>query len=166
MQNLRGSRGFSLLELMIVVAIIAVMSALAAPMIGGMRLKESARGNAQHLAGILADARAQAITQGTNVMVIFSNPVSFQTLGVGAPPAVAQVIQDLDANWVINAGTDVVINVFGAQDTPQGVTPYGAGPASPCSFAPLLGEQLTKRRHSPAGSELRIAAARDSSSSA
>ena len=64
-----GPRGMSLVEVMVVVAIVGALSALAVPNL--IRLVRSSRvaGDARELQGMLNAARAQAITRGLPVVV-------------------------------------------------------------------------------------------------
>ncbi len=140
MQKLRRPAGFSLIELMVVVAIIGILSAYMAPALRAYGTRESARSNAQNIAAVLADARARAISQGTNHLVIFSNPVVFADPLAPTVP-VAQVVQDVDADWALSAA-DVVENAFAAQDSKPAVTPYGLGASSPFSTSPPAGEDF------------------------
>lgn len=78
MMNRRSSRralaaAFTLIELMVVVAVIAVILVLAAPSFRDMILMQRLRGiNAQVVADV-AYARSEAISRGTFVQVVFSS---------------------------------------------------------------------------------------------
>lgn len=64
-------RGFSLIELLIVSAIIAIMAAVALPAIGRYIRNYRIRGAAQEVAGELTAARSKAIMGNTNAGVSF-----------------------------------------------------------------------------------------------
>ncbi len=64
-------RGFSLLEMLVVVAIIATMAAVALPSIGTYVRNYKIRGATQELAGEVQTARAKAIMTNTNAGVSF-----------------------------------------------------------------------------------------------
>jgi prepilin-type N-terminal cleavage/methylation domain-containing protein len=64
-------RGFSLVEMLIVVAIVAVLGAVALPNIGQYIRNYKIRGAAQDVAGSLQAARSRAIMSNTNLGVSF-----------------------------------------------------------------------------------------------
>ena len=67
----RPERGFSLVEMLIVVAIVAVMAAVALPNIGQYIRNYRVKGAAQAVAGELQSARSRAIMSNTNLGVSF-----------------------------------------------------------------------------------------------
>ena len=117
MQKFRSPAGFSIMELMVAVAIIGIVAAMVAPSLQSFGVRESARSNAQNIAAILSEARSRAIDQGTNYIVLFTTPMVLRNPVTGVAPAIAQVIQDVNNNWAVNGGIDVVHNAFAAQDS-------------------------------------------------
>jgi len=67
--NRRPEQGFSLVEMMIVVAIIMVMAAISLPSIGQYMRNYKIRGAAQNVASTLQSARGKAIATNTNAGV-------------------------------------------------------------------------------------------------
>ena len=130
MQKLRTPSGFTLFELMIVVAILGFISALAAPSFVQYRLREETRSAAEVVASAIRSARDRSIREGRQWFVVFNSPNSV------APGAVARVVQDMDNNFQETPG-DIARDVVFQQPPPQ-VTPYGLGPMTPFAAAPLL----------------------------
>ena len=141
MQKLRDLSGFSVIELMVVVAIIGILTAMVAPSLRSFGNRESARANAQNIAAILAETRALAIDQGRNYMVLFSAPTVLRNPITGVSPPIAQIVQDVNGDWAIG-GPDVVRNVFASQDTKPNVSAYGLGGAAPFGTSPTAPEDV------------------------
>jgi prepilin-type N-terminal cleavage/methylation domain-containing protein len=75
--NLRGrfcSSGFSLVELLSVIAIIAIMMTLVAPAISGFGGAGARKGAVATVMGTLEQARVAALESGRDVMVVFARP--------------------------------------------------------------------------------------------
>jgi len=68
----RDQGGFSLVEMLIVVAIVAIMAAVALPNIGQYIRNYKIKGAAQEVAGVMQRARSRAIMTNTNAGVSFA----------------------------------------------------------------------------------------------
>jgi prepilin-type N-terminal cleavage/methylation domain-containing protein len=68
----RGQGGFSIVELLIVVAVIAIMAAVALPNLAGYLRNYRIRGASQQVAGEIQNARMKAITQNVNRGITFA----------------------------------------------------------------------------------------------
>jgi prepilin-type N-terminal cleavage/methylation domain-containing protein len=64
-------RGFSLIELLFATSLLAVLAAMAIPLLGASVDSTRARSAVRYIAGRLAMARAQAVARGANVAVRF-----------------------------------------------------------------------------------------------
>jgi prepilin-type N-terminal cleavage/methylation domain-containing protein len=120
MRRIHASQGFTLLEAVIVVAIVAIGAMLAIPNFTRYRLREQARDAATQMARVLRDARSEAVRTGTQRFVIFN-------------PTNAQVVTDANADWQVTAGVDVVQTVSWQSSLDDAVTPY------PGASAPYAG---------------------------
>jgi len=95
MQRFHARAGYTLFELMIVVAIIGFMSVMAISALKGYARREDTRRAALSVAGMLENARSQAMTTGRMTWVVFKEPVN----GVAKwqdPSQFAAVIWDKD----------------------------------------------------------------------
>ena len=128
------NEGFTLFELMIVISIMGVITALAVPALWRYSVRQDARAGAQNVASALRFARDRSMREGVQYFVLFGAPLS-------APGAVARVVRDADLDFIESA-PDVPIDVFFEPGTSQNVTPYGAGPQTPFAAAPLAPADL------------------------
>jgi prepilin-type N-terminal cleavage/methylation domain-containing protein len=81
----RGGRAFTVLELLVVVAILAVFSALAAPFVRGMQEDQRVRDSARQLASSFATARSRALASSRNHIVYFADASGVATDVCGNP---------------------------------------------------------------------------------
>ncbi len=108
LQPKRRPRGFTLIELMVVVAVIAVVAGLATIGMGRARPRASLNGASVELRALLHQARQQALVSGADVAVLFYPGVSAATDSLGR----VVVYQDALFNF-FNPGSAVH---FGAYD--------------------------------------------------
>lgn len=80
------SRGFTLIELMVVIAVLAIMLALAAPSFADFFQRYRLRGAADKVVTLLASARAEAVMRNRNVSIDFKGGGANWCVGANATP--------------------------------------------------------------------------------
>lgn len=120
---MRGRSGVTLLELMVVVAILGIAAALAVPGIVSWSDDERVKGAARSVADAFTLARSEAIRTGDQHLIIFA-------LGLGATEQIV-VVNDgpvATANCTIDAG-EIVHFVRGVNGVAWGTSTAGASGA-------------------------------------
>src|SRR2546428_7569496 len=81
-----GRRGFTLLELIVVMLVLSVLFAMVAPSLSGFGAGRAAEQTASQIVTLSRWAREQAITEGRSYRLDFdpSNPIYFVTAATGA----------------------------------------------------------------------------------
>lgn len=102
--------GFTLIELMVVVAIAAILSSLAIPSFQTMLLKRSALSAANAFVGDMRFARTEALKRSTRVVMcsVAANSTTACSGAAGAWPNGWLIYVDLNSNGVLDAGEDVI----------------------------------------------------------
>jgi Tfp pilus assembly protein FimT len=142
--RVRGSAGFSLIEALIVVALMAMVAALAAPSVIRYRTRAQARDHAERVMSVLQTARQQAITFGKPVLVLFDDAraptVDEWPAGIEWPDGVfARVVRSENNDFVAD-DTDLIADVQLEGGLSAGVSTYGQGEATPFSDANVPNE--------------------------
>jgi len=130
------SRGFTMVELVVVLAIIGAMVALAVPGITRYQRTEEAKDNAGQVAAAMRQARARSIKEGVPFFVLFNPPVGMGVPGGNLPIVLgtaARVVRDTNGNGIENPG-ELAFNVVPRRLPSSQVTAYGLGPAVPPPF--------------------------------
>ncbi len=131
----RGDRGFTLLEMLVVVAIVATMAAVALPSIGTYIRNYKIKGASQEVAGEVTSARSKAIMSNTNAGVSFVAVDADSYRWVHEDLAAGEqvgLLRDLPtgirfvASGTANAGPSIRFQRLGGFCTP-GVAPCAAG---------------------------------------
>jgi prepilin-type N-terminal cleavage/methylation domain-containing protein len=115
--RLNNQNGFTLVEVVIVIGIVAAMSAVAMPMLFSKaptwRLREAAR----DAYGMMMKARGEAVTSGVNCVVDFNPPNNPPCMAAGSPVVIAYL--DFGGDFVCdNDDTPVKI----VNQWPSGIT--------------------------------------------
>lgn len=101
MVRTNDSRGFSLVEVMSVAAVLGIVVALAFPSMNRFLDKQEAKSSATKIAGVLEDARSHAVTEATPHLVYVNEPTVDASGNCG--PAVT-VVRDSDRSYTITDG--------------------------------------------------------------
>lgn len=126
-------RGFTMIEILMVVAVLAIMYMIAIPKIGEIRSRSSLRAARQELASAFAAARAAALQKGkTSTLTLASNAATVTVLSGLAGTSVqvyGPVRLDKDLNSTLTALSSAPTTIqFDARGlitpVPVGVTAY------------------------------------------
>ena len=122
MKRFHDRQGFTLLELMTVVAIMGIVVALAIPAMTSYKRKEDTRRAAVAVSGMVSNARTRAIATGRMTFLLLAEP----TNGVApfAPGQIAALVSDDDGD---NRATvaDSVLPIFPDPGMSPSVSLYG-----------------------------------------
>jgi prepilin-type N-terminal cleavage/methylation domain-containing protein len=123
--ELRGASGFTLIETAIVVALMALLMSFVIPSFSRQRTRSDARSHAARIMGVLKEARAQAISFGQPVMVLFDDPVAPAVLPVRS---FARIVRNTDSNCEEDSAVDVITDVEIEPGLSDSVSAYGMHP--------------------------------------
>jgi type IV fimbrial biogenesis protein FimT len=114
-------RGFTLLELMVTLAVLAILITVGIPAFGDMVQNNRVTAQTNELVSALNTARSEAVKRGRNVQVVVAaedNGWSAVVSVVGAAGDPVRVIERADSIVTVNAAT-VVFRPTGAPLAPQ-----------------------------------------------
>lgn len=109
MSDQRRARGFSLTEIMVVVAILGITTALAVPAFNRMQVNGRAKSTARMISNAFQAARAQAIVSEEQHVVMWTAPAAIDACGTALPGPIV-ILDDANGNCCIDGG-ETLINV-------------------------------------------------------
>lgn len=110
------NKGFTLVEVMIVIAIFAVIAAVITPTFLASRDHSKVKGDAVNLRAVFESAKLRAIKHNTNVVVRFPDATSYQVFIDTNRNNVQDAGEDLIANETLAPGVTITSNTFTDND--------------------------------------------------
>lgn len=101
---MRKARGFTLIEVMVIVTIIGILAAVAAPSLSESMARRRVEGVANELQADLQYAKTQAVSVNSSVQLITT--ASGYTVGTTATPALFKTIA-LETSYTLTSGVTV-----------------------------------------------------------
>jgi len=140
MKRFHDRQGFTLIELMTVVAIMGIVVALAIPAMTSYKRKEDTRRAAVNVSGMLTNARARAIASGRMTFLLLAEPVDGSV--VFQPGQIAALVTDDDGDLAVTAA-DTAVAIFPAEGMNPSVSLYGAS-STPHSAVAISPDDLSE----------------------
>ena len=124
------NKGFTLIELMIVIAIFAVLAGITAPMFLQWRDRTKVSGDATELRAVFEMAKMRAIKHNTNTIVSFPNTTSYRAFVDTNNNGAWDAGEDIFAERVLSPGVTITVNTFAGNDMAFNPRGMANGPAS------------------------------------
>jgi type IV fimbrial biogenesis protein FimT len=122
------NKGFSLVELMIVIAILGVLAAVITPSFLSWRDRSKVKGDATELRAVFESAKLRAIKHNTNAVVTFPDVTSFQAFVDTNNNGVQDADEVMITAHTLAPGVTITTNTFAGNDmafTPRGMANAG-----------------------------------------
>ena len=125
-------QGFTLIEVVTVVAILGIVVSIALPSLSRYQAKEQAQDNTQRTASFMSEARSRAMSDGVPYLIYFNDSSQPNANGTRAP--IATMVKDNDSTYSITTG-DESEDLEWASGTVDAVTMYGEHPNATAPLA-------------------------------
>lgn len=110
------NKGFSLVELMIVIAIVGILAAVMTPSFLSWRDRSKVRGDATELRAVFESAKLRAIKHNCNAVVAFPDTTSYQAFVDTNNSGVRDAGEDMITTRTLAPGVTITTNTFVGND--------------------------------------------------
>jgi type IV fimbrial biogenesis protein FimT len=110
------NKGFTLMEVMIVIAIIAITAGILTPSFLQWRDRSKVRGDATELRAAFESAKLRAIKHNTNVVVTFPDATSYQSFIDVNENSARDTGEDIIFSRTLSPGVTITTNTFTGSD--------------------------------------------------
>jgi type IV fimbrial biogenesis protein FimT len=147
---MRKSRGLTLLELMAVIALVAILMTLAAPSFQGFTANQQVRSASGAITGALNYARSQAVTRNTDVVIERDANDWANGWSISVNGEVLAVQNELPGVNIVAPGATLTYNREGRVTTNNfrfdiAAAPNGSGATQHCVTVSLSGMPSTRQ---------------------
>jgi prepilin-type N-terminal cleavage/methylation domain-containing protein len=116
LMNPSSSRGFSLVEMAIVVLVMGMLLTFAVPSIRSLSDSYQLRGAAENIAGQFRLAREKAIGTGTDQLIQFRSPKTYKTLQGASTVATWSLPNHISYVWATGTDSNYTVAKDGRMD--------------------------------------------------
>ena len=110
------NQGFSLLELLIVIAIFGILAGIMTPSFLQWRDRSKVKGDASELRAVFESAKLRAIKHNTNVVVTFPDTTSYQAFIDTNESGARDAGEDILITRTLSPGVTITTNTFADSD--------------------------------------------------